>query len=570
MPLWDGRETPEEYEERQRLREERQQEREQREREFERARSEKESILRQLESFIRSYDGRSDATEVKELSDAFYEAGYAGRDYQSDLIQRFKDLKNDFNARRQRDKEARDRQREAALRIKQDLLHRAQRAAEDTDTKAGSAALREISADWKSAPRARREDEDRLWQGLQECFERLNRRRADEMARREQESKRNRQLKEQVIERARRVAASDDWKAGKAEIAALQREFGAIGSCGRDENERLWGLFRDACDSFFKRRATATQAFMKELQQGTRAREALLDEAKSAASHPSNWNQANETLKSIHEKWKTAGPVLKDRKDAIFGEYQAVRRKFYERWDEIRAAERKQREQASGKKSGFLGPEEKRGLERGIRSSFKWAGDGNSVLGKNFDPFAATRKESKPDAERNRPGRPRLNESGSPIGHFDTKREIRDNTRRAERMWTENRRGPVEAHHSHFKVMGGPTNQPLTSMTRPAHQGLHDDASQFFRLRGVEIAGRSPQQVAESYGPGNMVRLLADFYVSNQPNGGAGTQAAKDFFAKYPSERDQAISRAEAERKYLEQYPPQEHAFRLSEWHKKK
>ena len=67
---------------------------------------------------------------------------------------------------------------------------------------------------------------------------------------------------------AEEVAASHDaWQAGTAKVIALQKEWKTTGFAGKDQNEVLWGQFRELADVFFAKK----QLFYDDQKESTKA-----------------------------------------------------------------------------------------------------------------------------------------------------------------------------------------------------------------------------------------------------------------------------------------------------------
>lgn len=141
-------------------------------------------------------------------------------------------------------------------RKKKALVSEAQTLSYSTDWKAISQRMKAMMEKWKSIGNAGSEN-DRLWDAFnaarQKFFENQDRHFQEVNKEREQ----RKVQKESLVREAESAASSTDWKATNALMDDLMTRWKAVGSAGKENDDRLWNAFQSARNSYYKRRSAA-------------------------------------------------------------------------------------------------------------------------------------------------------------------------------------------------------------------------------------------------------------------------------------------------------------------------
>jgi len=130
---------------------------------------------------------------------------------------------------------------------------------EQPDWRAVINALREIKQEWRRCSPVDRG----AGKPQQEQFAALT---ASLQGRLDAEYARNLKQKELLIERARELLASDDGRKAIDAIKELQQKWRTVGPVPREVDQRLWGEFRQHCDSVFQKREQNFAAYTAGLE----------------------------------------------------------------------------------------------------------------------------------------------------------------------------------------------------------------------------------------------------------------------------------------------------------------
>jgi len=129
--------------------------------------------------------------------------------------------------------------------------------------------------------------------------------------------------KEALIERAKVLSTSTDWKETANKIIQLQKEWKNLGHSGRRNEQKLWKSFRGACDAFFTARQTHFDAKDQEFEVNLTAKETLLT-AIEAYKVDADKKTALEALKNFSTEFNALGRVPMKAKDAIYKRFKSA------------------------------------------------------------------------------------------------------------------------------------------------------------------------------------------------------------------------------------------------------
>lgn len=127
--------------------------------------------------------------------------------------------------------------------------------------------------------------------------------------------------KEALIERAKELAESTDWRKTSEAQRGLMEEWRKIGYAGKDANDKLWEDFRAARQEFFSRR----EAEVVKIKQD------IIAEAREATTEVKNWVGTASQLDALMQRWKEAGNSGSEKDKELWDEFNGIRREFRNR-----------------------------------------------------------------------------------------------------------------------------------------------------------------------------------------------------------------------------------------------
>ncbi len=135
--------------------------------------------------------------------------------------------------------------------------------------------------------------------------------------------KEHRDKKEELINKAKVLQESSDWKASTESLKKLQEQWKAVGSADPRDEQKLWQRFRSACDVFFTRKKEHFGEMVAQQEENLRLKTELLVEIESTELS-GNKGEDLALLKSFGERWHAVGFVPKEQIKSIMDRYNAA------------------------------------------------------------------------------------------------------------------------------------------------------------------------------------------------------------------------------------------------------
>jgi hypothetical protein len=127
--------------------------------------------------------------------------------------------------------------------------------------------------------------------------------------------------KEALVQKARELADSTDWRKTSEAQRALMEDWRKAGYAGKVVNDQLWEDFREARQAFFARREAEVVEIKKQ----------IITEAKEATAKVSNWVATSTRLDELMARWKEAGNSGSESDKELWDEFNGIRREFRNR-----------------------------------------------------------------------------------------------------------------------------------------------------------------------------------------------------------------------------------------------
>ena len=158
--------------------------------------------------------------------------------------------------------------------------------------------------------------------------------------------------KESLIERAKELADSTDWRKTSDAQRALMEEWRAAGYAGKDYQDKLWDEFRSARDTFFTRRDEHYAELREQQGKVVEAKRQIIEEAKALVDNIQNWRRTADDMDALMDRWKAAGNAGRDNEHVLWEEFNGIRKDFRSRRKADLASRRaKERQNAETKRA---------------------------------------------------------------------------------------------------------------------------------------------------------------------------------------------------------------------------
>ena len=139
--------------------------------------------------------------------------------------------------------------------------------------------------------------------------------------------KENADKKRALIEKAKALQDSTDWKSTSDKLIALQKEWKTIGAVPKKLGDQLWEEFLGACNKFFEARNAAGAGQRGEEHQNLEKKLDVIERLKAIAEETGD--DLQERVQKLVEEYQGIGHVPFKEKDKLYEEYHAILDKLY-------------------------------------------------------------------------------------------------------------------------------------------------------------------------------------------------------------------------------------------------
>jgi hypothetical protein len=142
------------------------------------------------------------------------------------------------------------------------------------------------------------------------------------------------EAKESLIEQLREAVAEEveashaSWQLATTKIIALQTAWKTTGFAGKDQNEILWGKFRELADVFFQKKQLFYDAQKSVGKENKQLKVNLLEQAETT-SKSTDWKTAVPQMMALQKAWKEVGPCPPSEEQRLFRRFRKVQDQFF-------------------------------------------------------------------------------------------------------------------------------------------------------------------------------------------------------------------------------------------------
>ncbi len=124
--------------------------------------------------------------------------------------------------------------------------------------------------------------------------------------------------KREIIEKAKVLRDSKEWKETASKLKQLQAQWKKIGHSGIKHEQKLWKEFRSHCDAFFNARQATFEEKDKENETNLTLKQALIEKIKEYKINDKDKEKVLSDLKAFSAEFSSIGHVPIKMKDEIF------------------------------------------------------------------------------------------------------------------------------------------------------------------------------------------------------------------------------------------------------------
>lgn len=206
-----------------------------------------------------------------------------------ELWKRFAAARDGFTRRRGAHFASLDAQRKQAQAIKEELVVEAEKLQDSTEWAHTAGQLKELMSQWRVAPRASKEAEQRLWEKFRAAQDTFFTRRSEVFSARDNEQRANLERKQALLAEAEALDVDGDPKGAQARLREIQAQWHEAGRVPREAagglERRLRAVddkVREVMDSAWRRTAPQDNPLLAQMRAQVAEAEERLTRAKAA------------------------------------------------------------------------------------------------------------------------------------------------------------------------------------------------------------------------------------------------------------------------------------------------
>ena len=270
--------------------------------------------------------------QLQKLHQEYREIGPVAKEQREEIWNRFKAASTVINKRHQQHFEGIRAKEEDNLVRKTALCEQVEAIAAEENKGSGdwekhTKQIIDLQAQWKTIGFAPQKMNVKIFERFRAACDDFFGRKAEYFRTLKDTFKDNADKKRALIEKAKALQDSTDWKSTGDKFIALQKEWKTIGMVPKKLGDQLWEEFLGACNKFFEARKAAGAGQHSEEYANLNKKREVIEKLKAAAEEAGE--NIQERVQALVEEYQAIGHVPFKEKDKVYEEYHAVLDKLY-------------------------------------------------------------------------------------------------------------------------------------------------------------------------------------------------------------------------------------------------
>lgn len=270
--------------------------------------------------------------QLQELHQEYREVGPVAKDLREAIWTRFKAASTVINKRHQQHFEDLRAKEEENLQKKTELCEKAE-ALSQKELKA-SAEYEEVTkevialqAEWKTIGFAPQKMNVKIFERFRAACDAFFQKKTQYFKEMKERFSENAAKKQALVDQAKALMDSTDWKSTSDKMMQLQKEWKQIGMVPKKLGDQLWQEFLGACNHFFEARNAANAGTRNEEKENLQQKRDVIAELTKLAEEGADGLQ--QKMRELTEKFNAIGHVPFRDKDKVYDEYHEALDKIH-------------------------------------------------------------------------------------------------------------------------------------------------------------------------------------------------------------------------------------------------
>ena len=272
--------------------------------------------------------------QLQKLHQEFRETGPVAKELREEVWARFKAASTIINKRHQQHFESLRAKEEDNLTKKTALCEKIEEIAKEEIKTAGewekkTKDIIAIQAEWKTIGFAPQKMNVKIFERFRAACDDFFSKKAEFFKNMKQQFAENADKKRALIEQAKALQDSTEWKSTSDKLIALQKEWKTIGMVPKKLGDKLWNEFLTACNHFFEARNSANAGTRNEERTNLEKKRGIIEQLKALAENAGD--NIQDKVRELIDEYNAVGHVPFKEKDKLYKEYHDILDKLYKK-----------------------------------------------------------------------------------------------------------------------------------------------------------------------------------------------------------------------------------------------
>ena len=270
--------------------------------------------------------------QLQKLHQEYRETGPVSKELREEIWQRFKAASTVVNKRHQQHFEELRAREEENLAKKTELCEKVEAVCVEenkgsADWERHTQEIIALQQEWKTIGFAPQKMNVKIFERFRAACDDFFARKAEYFRTLKDTFKENAEKKRALIEKAKALQDSTEWRSTSDKLIALQKEWKTIGMVPKKLGDQLWEEFLGACNKFFEARNQQTAGQRSEEHENLEKKRSIIEQLKALAQEGGEGLQ--EKVQRLVSEYQQVGHVPYREKDNLYEDYHAVLDKLY-------------------------------------------------------------------------------------------------------------------------------------------------------------------------------------------------------------------------------------------------
>lgn len=284
----------------------------------------KTAICETAEKLAEEEDVISAFHQIQELHNQFREIGPVAKELREEIWTRFKQASSVVNRRHAAHFDAIRAQEEENLAKKETLCQKVEEiiavvASTSSEWEEKTKQIIALQTEWKTIGFAPQKMNVKIFERFRSACDTFFNAKNQYFTELKERFSENLAKKEALVQQAKELAESTDWKSTSDKLIQLQKDWKQVGMVPKKVGDQLWNEFLGACNKFFEARNAANAGQRNEQKENLEKKRSIIEQLKELAN--SEADNLQQLMQKLTEEYSTIGHVPFKEKDNVFHEY---------------------------------------------------------------------------------------------------------------------------------------------------------------------------------------------------------------------------------------------------------